>query len=109
MFSFPTRDRQTVRSVAVFLTSDPYEPILNGSSDGRPSPRSQSANMANSSDKTHKITDYNQIFVKLDETGPSIVSLISSVANQAATISRYTDAADSLNRAAPTGFVSSLA
>ena len=65
--------------------------------------------MTESSNKVRKVTDYNQIFVKLDEAGASIVSVIGAISNESALIARYTDAADLLARSGPTGSVSALA
>jgi hypothetical protein len=65
--------------------------------------------MPDSSSKVRTIADYNQIFVKLDEKGASIVNAIRVVSDEAAAIAQYTDAVDLVNRAAPTGFVSGLA
>jgi hypothetical protein len=65
--------------------------------------------MPESSRDVRKVTDYNIIFVKLDESGASIVKVIGAIANESIAISRYTDAADSLTRGGPIGFVSALA
>ena len=65
--------------------------------------------MDNSANTVRKVSDYNMIFVQLADGEAKIVESISAIGSQAAHIARYQEAAEALERAAATGFVSALA
>jgi hypothetical protein len=65
--------------------------------------------MSNDLKASRRISDYNEVFVKLAEADPQIVNLIESLGEQVADLAPFEEAVQELDQATPTGFVSALA